>query len=397
MKNLVSSLLRRNISALQMTGYALASLVGLAIVVTAVRFYSDVRSLWADDDSFMSRDYLIISKTVSGLGALMGANTSFSTADIAEIESQPWAGDVGGFRAADFNVYATVSMGGKGMSTALFLESIPQEFFDINPKGWSFRPGVDTTVPIVISKDYLTLYNFGFATSRGLPQISEGMIGAIPLRLSLSGNGQQRWMDAKIVGFSSRLNTIAVPEEFMEWANGIYGEPGSTTAPSRLIIKVKTPGDPAIATFLASKGYEAAGDKADNGRAAFFLRLVTGIVLAVGVVICALAFFILMLSVWLLLTKSRDKLRQLMLLGYSPQSIARCYYLIIGTINLAVLGGALAIMFIVRHCWKGSLESLGIEPGSCLSAIGAGIIIMALITAGNFLAIRHRLRSDFFV
>ena len=46
----------------------------------------------------------------------------------------------------------------------------------------------------------------------------------VPLKLSLSGNGRQEWVDARIVGFSSRLNTIAVPEEFMQWANSEFSE-----------------------------------------------------------------------------------------------------------------------------------------------------------------------------
>ena len=33
-------------------------------------------------------------------------------------------------------------------------------------------------VPVIISKDYLALYNFGFAGSAGLPQMSEGVMGA---------------------------------------------------------------------------------------------------------------------------------------------------------------------------------------------------------------------------
>lgn len=59
--NTVWRLLRHNISAGQIAGYALASFVGLAIVLTAIQFYRDVSSVWNDDDSFISKDYLILS------------------------------------------------------------------------------------------------------------------------------------------------------------------------------------------------------------------------------------------------------------------------------------------------------------------------------------------------
>lgn len=61
-KSIVWRLLRRNISIGQLAGYAVANLVGLAIVLTAVQFYRDVTSARDEDDSFISRDYIIVSK-----------------------------------------------------------------------------------------------------------------------------------------------------------------------------------------------------------------------------------------------------------------------------------------------------------------------------------------------
>ena len=58
-KNIVWRLLRRNISAGQLAGYALANLAGLAIVLTAIQFYRDITTVWDDEDSFISNDYLI--------------------------------------------------------------------------------------------------------------------------------------------------------------------------------------------------------------------------------------------------------------------------------------------------------------------------------------------------
>ena len=157
MKDIVWRLLKRNISAGQLIGYAVANFVGLSIVLTAIQFYRDVTAVWDDDDSFISRDYMIISRKVEGLGSLTGkSDATFSDADITEIESQPWVRRVGEFTASSFNVAASVEMGGRGMSTALFFESIPSEFFDVMPSEWDFDPA-DPVVPIILSKDYLSL------------------------------------------------------------------------------------------------------------------------------------------------------------------------------------------------------------------------------------------------
>ena len=397
-KSIVWQLLRRNISVAQLAGYAIANLVGLAIVLTAVQFYRDVTEVWNSEDSFISRDYVIISKKVPGAGTFNPDALSFTPAEIADIKARPWVRNIGEFTAAGFNVSASLEFWGRGMSTALFLEAIPDEFFDVKPEGWEWEPSPEgeelEELPIIISKDYITLYNFGFAASRGYPQLSEATIGDIPINMSISGNGRERRLRARIVGFSSRLNTFGVPESFIRWANGIYAdEPESQ--PSRLIMEVKTPGDPAISQYLAEHNYESAGDKTDNGRAAYFLSVITAVVIGVGIVISLLAFFILLLSIYLLLQKNREKLHSLMMLGYSPAAVARYYYLIVGVINGAILIGAVICMLVARHIWRIPLEQIGVDSTSPLTAILTGFVIMLLITAGNFWAIARNVRRTF--
>ena len=397
-KNTVWRLLRRNISAGQIAGYAVANFVGLAIVLTALQFYRDVSTVWNDEDSFISKDYLILSKRVEGIGALTGGDgtsTRFSDGEIDDIVAQPWARKVGRFSSAGFNVYAKVEFGGSSMGSALFLESIPDEFFDVAPRDWNYDPGRSKFVPVILSKDYLSLYNFGFATSRGMPQVSEEVIGMVPLKLSLSGNGRQEWVDARIVGFSSRLNTIAVPEEFMQWANGEFAETPAE-APSRLIVMLDRPGDPEAESYLEDHGYETAGDRADNGKAAFFLSIVTTVVIGVGLIISILAFFILMLSIYLLLQKNRTKIHDLMLLGYTPAQVSRHYHQIVICVNAAVLLASVAVMAGASASWRAPLRSLGSEPTSVWPAVLVGFGIMLLITLGNLTAISRTVRRNFY-
>lgn len=365
-------------------------------MLTAIQFYRDFNaSSSGDDDSFVMKDYLIISKKVSMLNTLSGMSTSFTPEEIADLESQPWTRKTGNFSSADFNVYASISMGGRGMSTYLFFESIPDEFFDIKPDDWTFNPE-SNEIPIVISKDYLTLYNFGFASTRGLPQLSEDLIKKVPLTIRLSGNGHSGVYRGKIVGFSSRLNTIAVPEEFMRYANARYSENGAGESPSRLIVEVTNPGSPEVASYMQDHGYEIAGDKAESGKASFFLSVATAIVIAVGAVISLLAFFILLLSIYLILQKSRTKLHDLMLLGYTPSQASACYYRLVATVNLCVLIAAVAVMLIASRWWTVKLHALDMSSASPWLSVTVGIAIMALITALNILTIRRLVRRAFY-
>ena len=237
MNNIIWKLLRQHISKGQLIGFAIANLIGLTIVLLAVQFYRDVRPVFNDEESFISKDYLIITRAVTGAGAMMGSNGEFSDDDISDLESQPWCRQVGRFLNSDFAVDARLGVGsGHAMHTQFFFEAIPDEFIDIDPNAWGFNPN-DPVVPVVISRDYLSLYNFGFAATQGMPKISEGQAEMLPLEFTLSGNGQRLDMPGRIVGFSNRLNTVIVPQEFMEWANQRFGT-GEIQHPQRLIVEV---------------------------------------------------------------------------------------------------------------------------------------------------------------
>ncbi|MCM1519341.1 MAG: hypothetical protein NC098_00980 [Lachnoclostridium sp.] len=393
MKDIVWQLLRRNISGVQIAGYAVTNLIGLLIIMVGIRLYCDVMPSEGDKatDPFVADDYAVISKKITGFGSLAGSadNTSFTPEEIAELRKQPWVKDVGAFSSARFNVSAGVEMGDRFMSTALFLESVSDDFFDVKPAGWDFRPGRDNVVPIIMSKDYLTLYNFGFASSRGLPQVSESMIGMIPVRLSISGNGHQQWLEGRVVGFSSRLNTIAVPEAFMQWANDNFADTPQAD-PSRLIVKIDLKDQHQAENYFAAKGYEAAGDKSSSGRGMFIMTLITGVVITIGLVISCLSIVILFLSLALLLQKNRDKIASLLLMGYRPSRVAGYYIKVVMIINASVIAIAIVAMELIRSAWVAPLQSIGLGQSSPLIAIVTGVGLMVLTTLINVLYIRNQ-------
>lgn len=395
--NLVWRLLRRNVSTGQIAGYAVANFIGLSIVLTAVQLLRDASATDnSNDETFFNSDYMIVSKEVSETGAFLGSTTTFSEDEIEDIARRPWVSRIGQFTPSRFHVSGAVDFNGRGMSTHLFFESIPDEFFDIKPDNWRFDPDdPDAEIPIIISKDYLALYNFGFAASRGLPQLSEKLISSIPLRLSLSGNGRQAYRRGRVVGFSSRLNTIAVPEQFMHWANSTFGDDFENAEVSRLILKVNDPGNPEIAEYLADHGIETAGDKLNQSKTAYFLSIISAVIIAIGAIISLLSFFILMLSIYLLLQKNRDKIHDLMMLGYTTRQAARHYYLLVCVINVSILLIAIAVMLIARHLWAEPFDSLGLSSTSPLATILIGIALMGAVTAVNITAIKRIVKRNF--
>lgn len=395
--NLVGRLLNRNISKTQLVGFILSNFIGLAIVISGLQFYSDVRSIWESEDSFIKQDYLVVNKIVTSSNTMGRASTRFTEEEIADLESQPWVRRVGRFESVDYNVMAAMSQGDRNLSTYMFFESIPSDFIDVDSKSWTFRPGSDE-VPLIISKDYLTLYNFGFASSAGMPQISEQMLSAVPMDLRLSSpDGTKRAnFKGRVVGFSNRLNTILVPQEFMEWSNREFGENLSVTPPSRLIIDVSSPGDVAINKYLEEHNLELAGDK-KNSQASYFLNLIAGVMVSVGVLITVLSFFILMLSVALLLQKNREKLHALIMLGFDLRTVSAPYEKITALVSIISFALAFGLMFVFRGMYIDGLAGLSdtTVPNLWLSlSVGLGLTVLTVIF--NVIAIRRKVRGAFY-
>ena len=392
MNNIIWKLLRQHISKGQLIGFAIANLIGLTIVLLAVQFYRDVRPVFNDEESFIRKDYLIITRAVTGAGAMMGNNGEFTETDISDLEGQPWCRQVGEFLNSDFAIDARLGVGsGHAMRSQFFFEAIPDEFIDIDPAEWGFSPS-KPEVPVIISRDYLSLYNFGFAATQGMPRISEGQAEMIPLDFTLSGNGLRDNMPGRIVGFSNRLNTVIVPQEFMEWANKRYGT-GIPQRPQRLIVEVNSPGAVKIEQYMNDHHYEVAGDKMSSSKANYFLTVISGIVIAVGIIISLLSFFVLMLSIYLLLQKNTQKIQDLLLLGYSPNQVSKHYIMLVVGLNAAVLVFAIILMLLGRLTYMDMIRAFGVGGSGSGVAILVGLIIMGAITAGNIHAIRQKIAS----
>ncbi|MCD8080976.1 MAG: ABC transporter permease [Bacteroides sp.] len=393
MNRLVWKLLRQHISIGQLTGFFFANLFGMVIILLSIQFYQDVIPLFTAGESFMKKDYLIVSKQVDAFSSFHKKGNTFTAEEIKDLSEQPFTQAIGQFTPSRFDVSAGVGMqrGGMQFSTEMFFESVPDAFIDVNLNQWHFDE--DTrSLPIIIPRNYLNLYNFGFAQSRNLPQLSEGVISMIGMDIRIRGNGQAESFKGNIVGFSNRLNTILVPDEFMQWANNKFA-PNAEVTPSRLIVEVNNPADAGLARYFREKGYEIEDDKLDAGKMTYFLRLVAGIVLAIGLVISALSFYILMLSIYLLLQKNTVKLESLLLIGYSPAQVALPYQTLTVALNFTVLLLSVLILVSIRTLYIEVLSQLYPNLGnqSLATVICIGILLFAGVSLINLISIRRKI------
>lgn len=395
MNILVWKLLRRHLSVGQLAGFFLANLFGMTVVLLGIQFYNDILPVFTQGDSFMQKDYLTATKKISTLGSLAGKDNTFSADEIDALEQQPFTRSVGAFTPSLFKVSAAMGMQQTGisLSTEMFFESVPDRYVDARLDRWQWDEA-SRTIPIIVPRNYLNLYNFGFAQSRNLPKLSEGLTGLIQLDITLGGHGRREHFKGIIAGFSNRLNTILVPQAFMDWANRTFA-PGQEARPSRLIVEVDNPADSAIADYFSQHGYETEGNSLDAGKTTHFLRLSVGIVMGIGLFICLLSLYILMLSIFLLLQKNATKLKNLLLLGYSPIQVALPYHVLTLVLNLLVLVLAIAGVTGIKGYYTAAVQTLfpQMESGRLLPCLLTGIVLFVGVSGLNIAAIHRKTTS----
>ena len=72
---LIWKLRRQHISIGQLAGFFFANLFGMMIVLLSIQFYKDIIPMFTEGDSFMKKDYIIVSKRISTLGSFAGKLT----------------------------------------------------------------------------------------------------------------------------------------------------------------------------------------------------------------------------------------------------------------------------------------------------------------------------------
>ena len=382
---LVWKLLRQHISWPQFVGFFFANLFGMTIVLLGYQLYCDILPIFTANDSFLKADYLVVSKKIGMANALGQQHSGFSKDEIADLQAQPFVKGVGQFTSTAYKAEATMGVSGmKILNSELFFESVPDPFVDVSLDNWHYTPG-DSLVPVILPRSYIAMYNFGFAQNHSLPKINEGLVGMIDLHIQVQSKGGQGYFRGKVIGFSSKLNTILVPQSFMAWSNNHFS-PDSELPPSRLILDVTNPADQRIGTYLEEHNYELEDNNLDAEKTTYFLKLMVTLVMGVGVVISALSFYVLLLSIYLLVQKNTTKLQNLLLIGYSPSRVALPYQMLTLVLNFAVLVASFSLLLIIRGYYIDIVETLfpdlpstGVAP-----TLGIGLALFLFVTGINF-------------
>ena len=273
------------------------------------------------------------------------------------------------------------------------MESVPDEFLDVDLTSW--HADVDgSTVPVILPQTYVNFYNYGFAASRGTPQISEAVFGMVPINLVFYGREGRKSYSGRIVGLTDRMNTILVPDEFLREANERFAVEKAKN-PTRVIVESGTEAPEALMNFINKNKYVIDGGSKDAVRMLAIVRMIISIVVGLGLLISSLAFFLLLVSILLLIEKNRYKNDTLHQLGYPDRMIALPYQAVAVGVDFVVWMFATIVTVLVYPVVKSLMQTIspGFEPsGPGLVVLSAfGLFLLFALT--HVLLIRYKIRS----
>jgi hypothetical protein len=358
---------------------AFAFLVGLTLVLLALQGYRKISELI--DPQKNASSYVIINKEVALLHTLLGGKAQFTEEEITDLKRQPFVSEVGLFRSSKFRASASIG-GDMGFSTELFFESVPSQFIDGKPSNFIWHQD-QNFLPIIISQDFLNLYNFGYALGRGTPQLSQSTIQFVPLTVEISGAREQRVFQAKVVGFSERLSSILVPEEFLAWANKEVGKEGDSQSVSRIIIKVKDNKVQSMETYFKEKNWKINDDKLKFGRLITVINIVMSVLVAIGTAFMLFAMIIVMLNFSLMVAQTREEVSLLIQLGYEAKHLVNhlsiYLWIFMGSVVLLtsvafIFGNTLLIKFLRTN-------ALSVTPAVSMEVImwAVGFVLVSIL------------------
>ncbi len=157
--------------------------IALVLILSAVQLqanYNELLHSKTNQDSIAN--FLVISKKVTTNNV---GNTTLSKEDINNLKKQPFVEAIGALTPSRFKVSAS---GGEHIPfyTELFFESVPNDFLDVQSKDWKWDDN-SQFIPMIVPNTFLDMYNFGFATSQSLPQLSQDLVMSLPIQVNITG------------------------------------------------------------------------------------------------------------------------------------------------------------------------------------------------------------------
>ncbi|MBS1730400.1 MAG: hypothetical protein JSS67_06435 [Bacteroidetes bacterium] len=365
--------------------------VAMLLILLSMQLQSNYQELlYGKTNQDSIANFLLINKVVTN--ETIGA-TSLSEDEISDLKKQPFVEAIGVLTPSRFKISAQSVSNQIPFYTDLFFESVPDAFLDIQTKDWNWNEQ-SNFIPMIIPNSFLDMYNFGFATSRSLPQLSQDLVKNLPIQINIrSADGRVDYY-GKVVGFSDRISSILVPQSFMDWANAKYGE-GSTGLPSRVVIKTNDPGNPRLTDYLQAHGLTTDKDKTRFSKYREVISVVVNISWITGAILFLFALLVFTLFIQLTIASCKDEIHLLLTLGASPKQLRQFLMRHFFPVNFIIIALALILLSLIQYFAANaiSVQHIYISHFISIYTILAALLLLIILWFVNSQQINQHLRS----
>ncbi len=375
---MIHKLQRKTLIPSQLIAYCITLFIGVTIILLSIAIYQDTSPILESQSNIFKENTAIINKKVTVFKSINKKGLYFTKEEKEELIAKDYIKDASPFVSASFKIKAfTPQMDNMPLfQTDLFFESIPDQYIDQKTEDWKWQEEGDF-IPVIIPENYIKLYNFGFAESQGLPVVSKNVISNITFTIEISDGYRSKKFNSRIVGFSTKINSILVPQDFMLWANKNYGRTSKNPNATRLLIEFTDMSDENMLAFFKEKNYAINQDKLEFGKLLFFFKSAFAFMLAIALIIVFLSIAFIILSINVILQKNKDMIINLYNIGYAPKKIALFYKKTIGIATVVSFMLSIISVVLLRSYYLNKIQSL--FEVSSISYFFIGVMALSLL------------------
>jgi hypothetical protein len=343
---MIWKLQKKTLLPLQIFGYGITLCIGITVALITLIIYTDLKPILESESDVFDDNVVIVEK-----------NKAFSKEELTDFKDQDFVKEISEFESSNFKIDLPEDFVLKDIINPS-IESIPDKYLDIESDKWKWEKGSDF-IPIMLPEYLFTLIynNIDLQSFIFLPK---KLISTFEFDVTLSDKDDSRVFRGSIVGFSSKINSILVPSDFLSWANKEFDNPEDDKKEKKkhkILVELNNPTDARLLEFLNENNYKVNKEKMEKTKLLFFFKMAFVFVFVIALVIILLSIVLIILSINLIFQKNKEVLINLYFLGYQIKQISYYYKLLISIVTFFSIAVSLIVTLVVRKIYSVKLVS----------------------------------------
>jgi cell division protein FtsX len=216
------------------------------------------------------------------------------------------------------------------------------------------------------------------------------LVMSLPIQINISAPQGTVHYYARVVGFSDRITSVLVPQQFMDWANAKFGTT-QQVQPSRVVIRTNDPGNPQLVSYLKEHGLSTDADKTRFSKYRQVVNMVVNVSGVIGAVMFLFALLIFTLFIQLTIASSKEDIALLVTLGAAPKQLYRFLMKQFFPVNIFITFIVLILIAVLQFFAKQYLtaQHIFIPAYPSLFTVLAALVVLIVLWIVNSVTIKR--------